>query len=372
MSSFNFATINAIKTPAKAPSSWKKNLTLAALLLSLAGAEFGASKLSSLESISLTKHHGISIEKHKTEFLSPSTLDYHESAMIADGTPYRIDNDTEVFDVNPSDNNRVMSDQAQKNAFDSTVMILALDENNTVIHTASGTIIAEHDLYGAPVVASVAHVTETSLRLLVLNHDGKPLGYIKQIPGRSDQTDCATISYFEPSGRNNAAIRSIKGVQIANEIPAGMMFGKDLNQVVIPGASGGGWYNAQGQLVGVVVGTGQNDNDKKISINIEGRSLLRSFYGMNPNFESHESVSGTSFIQTLASGRALSQLEAFDRSPDPSRPKIVLDSVIGGFGFGFPDYIPHFFKGDMKYNAVDAQDLTKEFSRLLQANQHNP
>lgn len=153
----------------------------------------------------------------------------------------------------------------QKRVEDATVLVIAVDRHWHFRWSGTGSILAGHRVDGEKPIVTVMHVAgdrdidnRLGLTLVIADHDGRVLGIAKPVQQRTptlqdgafDQPVMLEFDRRYPIAQ--ARLDRIQGVDVAPRLVDGAFTGKLQAQIGIDeGASGGGWYNRQGQLVAV-------------------------------------------------------------------------------------------------------------------------
>lgn len=154
----------------------------------------------------------------------------------------------------------------QRRIENATVLLLIVNNSWTEIGAGSGTLLSNQKIGGNPAIASITHVTGWQkedrahhMRMIVVDHDGDILGVARPMQVRQPAdtpgvgADQPTLLAFDTRyPLNRMGLARIQGVELAPRLPRGYLFGKISGPVGIDaGASGGGWYDEYGQLIGV-------------------------------------------------------------------------------------------------------------------------
>lgn len=361
MAAFDFSSLRTVDLPkAKSAgwSEWKTCLTVAAIGLSVVAAPptviFGTA--------AYVNYHEATVVEHQ------------EQTLIKEGTPYSVIDGRILLDSDPAHNHSVMRSRAERNAFLSTILIVAVGPQDHVRYTGSGTVLAGYKFNDHPIILSIRHVTDVGSkdfsggRLFAVDKEGHMLGEIQQIDQAPHQEykDYPTLSVFVGDHVNKKALAEIPGVRVAREVPAGLVQG-NLNQMTNPGSSGGGFYNRSGEILGVVDGMNYTAAEDRHTAEVYGTSALKKMGGDPDGYVTQSTLLvGQSDIQSLAVGHVLHQLHELGGAPAESY-QFTKAPVKDSFGFGFPGEIPAFYQGQINYDSKVSASMASSFSKMFDA-----
>jgi hypothetical protein len=269
-------------------------------------------------------------------------------------------------DINPSDNPFVANNPVIQNIYDSTIMIVTTDNGWNMIDAGCATFIKNTNLNGFPVAVSVRHGVDMQINavpdghLVMIDHEGDVLGVaytIKQNYKYSDaygDTDYPMLIGVDPNyPLDRKALAKIKGVAIAKHLPPGFITGRTTGIGTAEGASGGGWYNSDGEMVGVIEGF-QNVSPLDSVPSLHVASVNPFISGITRQVETPDTriieTSTFSYIQSLYDSQLLSQINSVTDSDEVVDYKNNGMDYSNSFGFGFPGLIAALFKGNLTYN----------------------
>lgn len=370
MGKFNFKTLTSIKLPDWTERMWESRLFVTIAAVAAISAPIMISR--AFEAPTLPPPPAMTQQAEQTAFQEQA------ARMMQAGTPRIFDHGKQSFDVNPADNQKIMRDPIKRRAFFSTVMLVSLDQNGKPYADGSGTVLSGYQVGGRPVVISIRHVTDLVAngipdgQLIAVDRHGTIIGHLKPLPNPEagkDKRDYPTLSYFDPNYPiDSRALQAIPGVEIAHELAPSMLAGLANDEVITPGASGGGWYNADGKLIGVVNGYQTTKFDRSLTETMVAYSPYNALINAPQPEKVALPLTGSDDIQSVAFGPALAQLAALSRHHDePALRAHTIDEtlVTDGFGFAFPDGIPMSFTSLLFYDQPMADKITNEMTQQL-------
>jgi hypothetical protein len=280
-------------------------------------------------------------------------------------------------DVNPSENPNVMHNQALKTIYDSTVVAVLTDRDWNYLSAGTATFLANTNANGYPMAISIRHAVDMNLynvpdgHLILINHAGKVLAVAMSIPqeygAQNQDSDTPMLIAIDPRYPvNHQEMSGIFGVRISATLPAGPLSGQISSPVgMAGGTAGAGWYNRNGEMVGVVASFMPEENGAEAGINVRGFDPV--VHAFVPGFESgHVNkviyARSHTYVQTLAAGPALRSLGIQAQVTD------YRQNDDEGFSFGYPGMISAYFTGNLRLDPQDAQRFVQSEYQSVQQN----
>jgi hypothetical protein len=272
------------------------------------------------------------------------------------------------IDINPGDNAALMSDPALKTIYDSTVLTVLVDKDWNFINAGCATFLAGTSLNGYPMAVSIRHAVDLSLNdipggsLVLIDHNGDVLGVGYSITQHVPEGDPAAgydypmlIAVNPNYPINRHAMSLIHGVVVSHQLPSGSMVGYMTSTVgTAQGASGGGWYNQNRELIGVIQGFQKTPaNEKVSSLDVASvNPFYSALYGRPGRLETRMIEHNTySYIQSLNVGHVLSQID-LDENVTTNHYTDDVTDLPGSFGFGYPGFMAAMMSGDLTFDPV--------------------
>jgi hypothetical protein len=136
--------------------------------------------------------------------------------------------------VSPSFDKAVERSPALKAAYDSSIQLVAFDDDAQPLYTGSGTLLKNTSVGGEPVVMTVGHmldyeaVGQKNGFLAAFDHDRHFLGILEPLPGTISNNDQIVdppvlVAFDQRYPINREIIQKIPGIRLAEQVPAGPM-----------------------------------------------------------------------------------------------------------------------------------------------------
>lgn len=325
---------------------------------------------------------------HQAKAATPIRNESHISKTSIDGYKTRVMHENGFETVDTPLMNKI------KNA---TVLVTLTNSDWMPIAFGSGALLADHKANGEKTVLSVFHVSGSenidrgNTHLIISDRNGKILGIanplLKNVPQKTAfvTADQPVLLAFDPRyPMNKKLLQAIQGLEIANTLPQGTIFGNVTSGVGVDvGASGGPWFNKEGKIIGVsdiMVVTHQMNIQN--SVMVYGKNLISQIcFPANSKSVVNASLMQKApmampyqdmvLVQGVGAPTLVQALKATSVKPGYN-PKITLSgNYPDAFGVGYPKGAPMGYSAHLHLNPILSMSQTKNTSSSQKAAMDN-